>query len=87
MKKKTRYNKELVEHEAHLSVEQDAITNELGKFIYQRCIEISGSAFFTNGDDELKQALIDSKLGLFGFYENADGNLYMNCNGGEFFRY
>ena len=35
----------------------------------------------------LKQALIDSKLGLFGFYEDADGNLYMNCNGGEFYRY
>lgn len=62
MKKNTRYNKELIEQEAQLSIEQNAITNELGKFIYQRCIEISGSAFFTNGDDELKQALVDEAV-------------------------
>lgn len=62
MKRKTRYNKELVEREALLSAQQGVITNELGKFIYQRCIEISGSAFITNGDEELKQALIDEAV-------------------------
>lgn len=62
MKRNTRYNKEAIEREAIISVQQGVITNELGKFIYQRCIEISGSAFITNGDEELKQALIDEAV-------------------------
>jgi hypothetical protein len=62
LKKNIRYNKDLIEKEARLSIEQKSITNELGKFIYQRCIEISGSAFFTNGDNELKQSLIDEAV-------------------------
>lgn len=62
MKRNTRYNKEAIEREALISVQQGVITNELGKFIYQRCIEISGSAFITNGDEELKQALIDEAV-------------------------
>lgn len=62
MKRNTRYNKEAIEREALTSVQQGVITNELGKFIYQRCIEISGSAFITNGDEELKQALIDEAV-------------------------
>ena len=62
MKKNTRYNKEAIEREALISVQRGRLTNELGKFIYQRCIEISGSAFITNGDEELKQALIDEAV-------------------------
>jgi len=62
LKRNTRYNKEAIEREALTSVQQGVITNELGKFIYQRCIEISGSAFITNGDEELKQALIDEAV-------------------------
>ena len=62
MRKNTRYNKELIEQEAILSAQQGYITNELGKFIYQRAIEISGSAFITNGDKELKQSLVDEAV-------------------------
>ena len=57
-----RYNKELIEKEAVLSVENGIITNELGKFILQRCVEIAGSAFVTAGNEELKQALIDAAV-------------------------
>tara|TARA_R110000796_G_scaffold31365_1_gene83285 strand:+ start:1784 stop:2188 length:405 start_codon:yes stop_codon:yes gene_type:complete len=57
-----RYDKALIEQEAVKSVEQGSLTNELGKFILQRSIEISGSAFVTDGNDELKQALIDAAV-------------------------
>ena len=62
MKKSTRYNKEVIEREAMLSVERGVISEPLGAFIYQRCIEIAGSAFITNGDKELKQSLIDEAV-------------------------
>lgn len=62
MKRNTRYNKEHIEEEAVLSLNQGRITEPLGSFIYQRAIEISGSAFITNGDKELKQALIDEAV-------------------------
>lgn len=57
-----KYNKEAIEKEAVLSAQQGYITNELGKFILQRAIEISGHAFVTNGDRELKQALVDDSV-------------------------
>ena len=57
-----RYNKDLIEKEAKLSVQQGALTNELGKFILQRSEEIAVSAFVTNGDKELNQALIDAAV-------------------------
>ena len=57
-----RYDKALIEEEAFKSVEQGYLTEELGTFILQRAIEISGSAFVTDGNNELKQALIDSAL-------------------------
>lgn len=57
-----RYNKELIEKEAKLSVANGAITNELGKFILQRSVEIAGSAFVTAGNEELNQALIDAAV-------------------------
>ena len=62
MKKNTRYDKTIIESEAKLSVENNRITEPLGAFIYQRAIEISGSAFITNGDNELKQALVDEAV-------------------------
>lgn len=57
-----RYNKDLIENEALISVEQGKLTNKLGKFILDRSKEIAGSAFVTNGDEELKQALIDAAV-------------------------
>lgn len=62
MKKNTRYDKQLVEREAILSLEQGRLTEPLGSFILQRSIEIAGSAFVTNGNEELKQALIDAAV-------------------------
>jgi hypothetical protein len=52
----------LIEREALASVKQGYITNELGKFILQRSIEIAGSAFITSGSKELNQALIDAAV-------------------------
>ena len=62
MNKNTRYDKSIVEAEALLSVKQDRITEPLGEFILQRAIEVAGSAFVTDGNDELKQALIDAAV-------------------------
>ena len=57
-----RYDKSLIEREAILSVEQGSLTNQLGIFILQRCKEIAASAFVTDGNNELKQALIDAAV-------------------------
>lgn len=57
-----RYDKSLIEREAILSVEQGSLTNELGIFILHRCKEIASSAFVTDGNNELKQALIDAAV-------------------------
>lgn len=57
-----KYNKELIETEALISARDGMLTNELGKFILQRSIEISGHAFVTNGDKELRQALVDDSV-------------------------
>jgi len=57
-----RYDKSLIEREAILSVEQGSLTNELGIFILKRCKEIAASAFVTDGNNELKQALIDAAV-------------------------
>tara|TARA_R100000951_G_C2617131_1_gene173170 strand:+ start:770 stop:1174 length:405 start_codon:yes stop_codon:yes gene_type:complete len=57
-----RYDKSLIEREAILSVEQGSLTNQLGIFILQRCKEIASSAFVTDGNNELKQALIDAAV-------------------------
>ena len=62
MKKNSRYNKEKIEQEALKSVEQGYLTEGLGSFILQRSVEIAGSAFVTNGNSELKQALIDAAV-------------------------
>lgn len=52
----------MIEREAILSLEQGRLTEPLGSFILQRSIEIAGSAFVTNGNEELKQALIDAAV-------------------------
>jgi len=57
-----RYDKLLIEREAMLSVQQGSLTNELGIFILQRSKEIAASAFVTDGNNELKQALIDAAV-------------------------
>lgn len=62
MKKNIRYDKSLIEQEAIKSAINNKITEPLGAFIYQRAVEVSGSAFITNGDTELKQALIDEAV-------------------------
>lgn len=62
MNKNTRYDKIAIEQEAIKSVEQGHLTEELGKFVLQRSIEIAGSAFITEGNKELNQALIDAAV-------------------------
>jgi len=57
-----RYDKSLIEREAIISVQQGSLTNELGIFILQRFKEIAASAFVTDGNNELKQALIDAAV-------------------------
>jgi hypothetical protein len=57
-----RYDKKAVEREALLSVQQGFLTEPLGSFILQRAKEIAGSAFVTDGNNELKQALIDAAV-------------------------
>jgi hypothetical protein len=57
-----RYDKSLIEREAIISVQQGSLTNDLGIFILQRCKEIAASAFVTDGNNELKQALIDAAV-------------------------
>lgn len=57
-----RYDKSQIETEAITSVRIGRITEPLGTFILQRSLEIAGSAFVTNGDKELEQALIDAAV-------------------------
>jgi hypothetical protein len=57
-----RYDKAYIEKEAILSVKQNKITEPLGEFILQRAIEIASSAFVTDGNSELHQALIDAAV-------------------------
>lgn len=59
MKKNSRYSKEDVERWAILSKRKGRINEQLGLFILERCNEIGRSAFNTNGNAELLQALID----------------------------
>ena len=49
-----RYDKAIIEQEAIRSAQQGRITEELGKFILQRSIEVAGSAFVTDGNEELQ---------------------------------
>lgn len=62
MKKNIKYDKEFVESEAVKSAQQGALTNELGKFILDRASEISNFAFVTNGNEELRQSLVDEAV-------------------------
>ena len=62
MKKNIRYDKAIIEEEPIKSLINNKITEPLGAFIYQRAVEVSGSAFITNGDSDLKQALVDEAV-------------------------
>ena len=59
MKKKRKYDKEESEFEAILSKEQDRLSEKLGKFTLDRANEIARSSFYTAGNEELVQALVD----------------------------
>lgn len=59
MKKKRKYDKEEIEFEAILSKEKGCISEKLGKFTLDRANEIARSSFYTAGNDELVQALVD----------------------------
>jgi hypothetical protein len=58
-KKKRKYDKEEIEFEAILSKEQGCLSEKLGKFTLDRANEIARSSFYTAGNDELVQALVD----------------------------
>lgn len=57
-----RYDKAEIEKEALISVDQGYLTEKIGKFILDRAVEIAGSAFVTDGNKELNQALIDAAV-------------------------
>lgn len=57
-----RYDKAEIEKEALISVDQGYLTEKIGKFILDRAVEIAGSAFVTDGNKELNQALIDEAV-------------------------
>lgn len=59
--KKNKYNKQEIQREANLSVERGRITEPLGRFIYDRAVEISGFGFVCE-TKELRQALVDSAV-------------------------
>lgn len=62
MKKNIKYNKIEIESEAVASASQGRITEALGLFILERAEEISNFAFVTNGNQELRQSLIDEAV-------------------------
>lgn len=57
-----KYDKAEIEREAIASADQGFITEPLGRFILDRANEISNHAFITNGNQELRQALIDEAV-------------------------
>jgi len=59
---KKRYDKERIEKEALLSVQQGQMTEHLGRFILERSEEIVNYSFITNGNRELRQGLIDDAV-------------------------
>lgn len=59
---KSKYDKALIEREAIISAKEGQITNELGRFILERSSEISNFSFITNGNEELRQSLIDEAV-------------------------
>jgi len=61
-KKKIKYDKQLIEKECLLSKQNGRISEPLGKFIIDRCTEIAGAYFETEGYKELHQALVDEAV-------------------------
>jgi hypothetical protein len=62
LKKNIKYNKAEIENEARLSLERGRLTEALGRFILDRAEDVSYSAFITNGNNELRQALTDDAV-------------------------
>ena len=62
MKKNNKYDKAKIEAEAKLSAQQGRLTEPLGRFILDRASEISNYAFITNGNEELRQSLVDEAV-------------------------
>jgi len=60
--KKSKYDKLVIEREAITSSSRGEITNILGKFILERAAEISNFSFVTNGNEELRQSLVDEAV-------------------------
>jgi hypothetical protein len=60
--KKRKYNKEEVEIQAIESMNQGYMTEFLGRFTMDRSIEIAKHSFYTRGDEELLQSLVDEAV-------------------------
>lgn len=60
--KNAKYDKEAVELQCLLSKTNNRITEPLGRYILDRCNEISSSYFDTKGNAELRQALVDEAV-------------------------
>jgi hypothetical protein len=61
-KKKIKYDKQLIEIECQKAKESGRLTEPLGVFILERCNEIAGAYFETEGYEELHQALVDEAV-------------------------
>lgn len=59
---RSRYDKNIIEREAVRSVQQNRISEHLGRFILQRSWEIAKKNFYVGNNDELQQALVDEAV-------------------------
>lgn len=59
---RSRYDKNIIENEAKLSVQNGHLTETLGRFILQRSWEIAKTKFYVGNNDELLQALVDEAV-------------------------
>ena len=62
LKKKIKYDKDLIEEQCLLSKKNGRISEPLGRFILDRCDDVAGAYFDTRGDKELYQSLVDEAV-------------------------
>jgi|11_taG_2_1085331.scaffolds.fasta_scaffold03764_7 hypothetical protein len=62
LKKKIKYDKDLIEKECLQSKKNGRISEQLGRFILDRCDDVAGAYFDTRGDKELYQSLVDEAV-------------------------
>jgi len=62
LKKKIKYDKDLIEKECLQSKKNGRISERLGRFILDRCDDVAGAYFDTRGDKELYQSLVDEAV-------------------------